>query len=239
MITVVVVEDDPTVAKIHRRVVERVPGFAVLAVAETGQQALDLVRAEEPDLVVLDMYLPDISGLEVLRQIRGQGLHTDVIVISAAREADTVREVLRAGAVDYLVKPFRVDRLIESLEEFRQYRKETASVTDLGQDKIDQWLGRTQRPSGPAAAAPQQKGIEPVTLGRILGVLRAEGRALTGDEAAALAGVSRSTSNRYLRHLVSTGQVKAEPVYGSVGRPELLYHWDDRGFNNTNRKKEL
>lgn len=220
MISVLVVEDDFMVAKVHRRVVERVPGFVVLDCAYNGADALAKVAAGRPDLVVLDMYLPDISGLEVLRGIRGAGVGTDVIVISAAREAETVREALRAGAVDYLVKPFRVERLTESLQDYRQYRDELGGAGDLAQEEIDRLLGRPARP-GPAAAG--AKGIDPATLGRVLGALKGAGRALTGDEVAALSGVSRTTAHRYLRHLAAGGQVRAEPVYGSVGRPELLY----------------
>lgn len=228
MIPVVVVEDDVTVARVHARVVERVPGFVVLASLHTGADAIARVREEEPALVILDLYLPDISGLEVLREIRGHGLGTDVIVISAAREAETVREALRAGAVDYLLKPFRVERLTQSLEEYRTYRAELAGLEALGQETIDRMLGRGLRPGGSAGHAamqsqPYQKGIDPVTLDRIARVLREERRPMTGDEIAARAGVSRTTANRYLRHLTAVGQVQAEPIYGSVGRPELRY----------------
>ncbi len=225
MITVVVVEDDEIVAKVHRRVVERVPGFAVLDCAGTGTAAIALVMADRPDLVVLDMYLPDISGLEVLRRIRGAGLGTDVIVISAAREAETVREVLRAGAVEYLVKPFRVERLIQSLEDYRAHRAELESAGDLAQEEIDRLLGRSTHPNeGVAQRVP--KGIDPTTLANVTRVLSDAGRGLTGDEVAALTGVSRTTAHRYLRHLAATGEVRAEPTYGSVGRPELIYRWE-------------
>ncbi|MFZ5814996.1 MAG: response regulator [Bacillota bacterium] len=224
MISVLVVEDDSTVARIHSRVVERVPGFVVIGVAHTGGEAIARAQEEEPHLVVLDLYLPDISGLEVLRRIRGHGLGTDVIVISAAREAEIVREVLRAGAVDYLVKPFRVERLTQSLEEYRLYREEMASAGgDLPQEQIDRMMGRLGREPAAGLVPPAQKGIDPATLARITGALQREGRGLTADEVVSLTNLSRTTVNRYLRHLAATGQVRAEPVYGSVGRPELVY----------------
>lgn len=225
MIAVLVVEDDAMVARVHRRVIERVPGFAVLDCVHTGQDALARVAADRPDLAVLDLYLPDVSGLEVLRRIRGAGAGTDVIVISAAREAETVREALRAGAVDYLVKPFRVERLMDSLELYRQYRQELAGSGHLAQEEIDRLLGRPLRAG--AALPPVAKGIDAATLGRITGTLKGAERALTGDEVAALAGVSRTTAHRYLRHLTAVGQVRAEPVYGSVGRPELHYRLEE------------
>ncbi len=225
MITVLVVEDDPMVAQVHTRVVERVPGFAVIASAATGQEAIERAMADRPALVVLDLYLPDTSGLEVLRRIRGAGLGTDVIVISAAREANTVREALRAGAVDYLLKPFRVERLIQSLERYRQHREELEHADEIQQDEIDRLLGRTTTPEDPPGLQ-TPKGIDPATLGHITEALIGAGRGLTGDEVATLTGVSRSTAHRYLRFLTAAGRARAEPVYGSVGRPELLFHWE-------------
>ena len=222
MISVLVVEDDRTVAMIHRRVVERVPGFAVIGVAYTGQEAIDRVLQNRPKLVVLDIYLPDVPGLEVLRRIRAAGLGTDVIVISAAREPETVREALRAGAVDYLLKPFRVDRLIQSLESYQQRLAdmELNSSGEVSQSEIDRLLGRAQPGQGDGALP---KGVDAVTLQRVLKILEENPQGLTNQEVAAAAGVSRSTAHRYLRHLAATGEVQAEPVYGTVGRPELRY----------------
>lgn len=222
MISVLVVEDDRTVAMVHRRVVERVPGFAVIGVAYTGREAIDRVLQDRPKLVVLDIYLPDVPGLEVLRRIRAAGLGTDVIVISAAREPDTVREALRAGAVDYLLKPFRVDRLIQSLEGYQQRLAdlELSGAGEVSQSEIDRLLGRAQ-PGQSDAGLP--KGVDAVTLQRVLKVLADHPEGLTNQEVAAAAGVSRSTAHRYLRHLAATGEIQAEPLYGTVGRPELRY----------------
>lgn len=225
MIPVLVVEDDQTVAMVHRRVVERVPGFAVVGVAFTGQEGIDRVLQDRPKLVVLDMYLPDIPGVEVLRRIRAAGLGTDVIVISAAREPETVREVLRAGAFDYLLKPFRVERLMQSLEFYQQHlaELERAGQNQVSQSEIDRLLGRTAvaQPS----PQPLPKGVDAVTLQTVVRALESHPEGMTGDEVARTAGVSRSTAHRYLHYLTETGAVQVEPRYGSVGRPELLYRW--------------
>lgn len=222
MISVLVVEDDRTVAMVHRRVVERVPGFAVIGVAHTGREAIERVLEDRPKLVVLDIYLPDVPGVEVLRRIRAAGLGTDVIVISAAREPDTVREALRAGAVDYLLKPFRVDRLIESLKAYqkRLAELEREDQAEVSQDEIDRLLGRPQAGS---AELDLPKGVDAVTLQRIRQVFDQHPQGLTSEQLARSAGVSRSTAHRYLRYLASTGEIDVEPRYGSVGRPELRY----------------
>jgi len=146
-------------------------------------------------------------------------------VISAAREPETVREVLRAGAFDYLLKPFRVDRLIQSLESYQQHlaELERADRSQVSQSEIDRLLGRA--PSAqPAAPQPLPKGVDAVTLQHILKAFETRAEGLTGDEVARVTGVSRSTAHRYLHYLTETGEIQVEPRYGSVGRPELLYH---------------
>lgn len=222
MISVLVVEDDRTVAMVHRRVVERVPGYAVIGIAYTGREAIERVLEDRPKLVVLDIYLPDVPGLEVLRRIRAAGLGTDVIVISAAREPDTVREALRAGAVDYLLKPFRVDRLIESLKAYQRRLAdlERDGQREVSQAEIDRLLGRGQSGS---TDPDLPKGVDAVTLQRILHVFDGRPGGLTTEEVARVAGVSRSTAHRYLRYLATSGKIEVEPLYGSVGRPELRY----------------
>jgi len=223
LIRVLIVEDDFMVARVHSRYVGLQNGFTVVGTAHSGADALRLLAELRPNLVILDIYLPDLSGLEILRSIRAQGLKTDAIVISAARDAGAVQEALRAGAVDYLVKPFLMDRFGAALEHYRQYHREFSRAEELEQAEIDRLYDLVARPKATGAQAP--KGIDAATLTRVEGVLREADRAMGADEVAAAAGVSRTTGQRYLRHLVAGGRVRVEPLYGSVGRPELLYRW--------------
>ena len=119
-LTVLVVDDDFMVASIHTRFVERAEGFRVVGVAATGEAALAEIERLAPDLVLLDVHLPDISGIDVLRRLRGEGNDVGVMMVTAAREADTVRAAAAAGAAHYLVKPFEFDDLLARLQAFRQ-----------------------------------------------------------------------------------------------------------------------
>lgn len=222
MIRVLVVDDDFMVAQIHARQVERVEGFQVVGTAHSGREALDRAEALRPDLVILDLYLPDISGQEVLRRIRALGLGTDVIVISAAREAAEVQQAVRAGVVDYLLKPFRMERLHEALERYRTYRSEMPREGEVEQAAIDRLYALVGRREGMPALP---KGIDPLTLERIEAVLRGAGEPVGVEAVAAAAGVSRSTAQRYLRYLAGAGRVEVSPIYGTVGRPERSYRW--------------
>ena len=141
MTRVLVVDDDFMVARIHRGFVERTEGFEVVGTASSGAEALDLVRELQPDLVLLDLYLPDIFGLEVITQLRAAGETCDVLVITAAKEADSVRAAVRQGVVGYLLKPFSRKDLEQRLITYAAERARAVDAGELTQDEIDAAFG--------------------------------------------------------------------------------------------------
>jgi response regulator of citrate/malate metabolism len=218
VIEVLIVDDDFMVARIHTGFVERTPGFTVTGVAHTGAQALVEAERLQPDLVLLDVYLPDVSGLDLLGALRSAAPEVDVLVISAAREADTVRRALRGGIVHYLMKPFSYDDLRARLEHYQQaYAAMAGAQTD--QADVDRVFGV----SGADRRLP--KGFSPETLRLVEDSLRQEAADLSAAEAAGLLGISRVSARRYLEHLVETGKVEVTLRYGEVGRPERRYSW--------------
>lgn len=222
MIGVLIVDDDFMVARIHTGFVERTPGFEVVGVAHTGAEALAQVEALEPDLVLLDVYLPDTTGLDLLQRMREVAPEVDVLVISAAREADTVRRALRGGIVHYLIKPFSYDDLRVRLEHYREAYGGLASASDeTDQAEVDRVFGGrvgTERGRLP-------KGFSAETLRLVEEHLRAAESDLSASETAGQLGVSRVSARRYLEHLVETGRAVVRLRYGEVGRPERRYQW--------------
>ncbi|WP_433020463.1 response regulator transcription factor [Kribbella sp. CA-294648] len=220
MIQVLVVDDDFMVARLHSSVVASQPGFEVIGAARTGADALAAVRTLRPDLVLLDIYLPDMSGLEVLRRFResSSDYPVDVIVISAARDLDTLRTALRGGVFQYLVKPFEIESLRARLRDYAGHQAELHDLTEAHQDEVD----RVFRTS--SGRTPPPKGISPETTDL---VLRALGEApqpdLSATECAEVTGLSRSSTRRYLEHLVTIGKAEMRPRYGVAGRPERRY----------------
>lgn len=212
---VLVVDDDFMVADIHRRFVERVDGFRAVGVARTGAEALTAARELAPHLILLDVYLPDMTGLEVLQRLRSGGDGVGVIMITAARELDTVRSALDGGAADYLIKPFEFAQLRAKLEAFAARADALESATGADQSLIDSLFGR---PSG-NEVLPKGLGIE---TGRL--VLDAVQRAgeVSATECAELVGISRVSARRYLEHYLSTGALELRLQYGA-GRPERRY----------------
>jgi response regulator of citrate/malate metabolism len=216
-LTVLVVDDDFMVASIHTRFVERAEGFRVLGVAATGEAALAEIARLHPDLVLLDVHLPDISGIDVLRRLRGEGNDVGVMMVTAAREADTVRAAAAAGAAHYLVKPFEFDDLLARLQSFRQSHGALAGVATPDQDDIDAVfapLGRGRE------ALP--KGLSAETAAAVLATL-GSGREISATECADEVGVSRVSARRYLEHYVAQGRASVRLNYGGAGRPERRY----------------
>ena len=221
MIRVLVVDDDFMVARVHTEFVSRVEGFEVVGTCHTGADAVATAAALSPDLVLLDLYLPDQFGLDVLAELRSAGRECDVMVITAAKEAEAVRGALRQGVVDYVLKPFGFEDLRERLERYAAQRDALADAQVRGQEDIDRVLSRGS--GGPAAALP--KGMSPQTAALVESALRdAEGN-LSASETAERVGVSRVSARRYLEYFCSIGQAEVSLRYGSAGRPERRYRW--------------
>jgi response regulator of citrate/malate metabolism len=218
VISVVVVDDDFMVAKIHAAFVERTPGFSVVRVVHTGADALRAVHELRPDLVLLDIYLPDRSGVEVLERLRAETPEVDVLVITAAREVDTVRRALRGGVVNYLIKPFEYDALRQRLEHYAATHRHLAEVSAAAQSDIDRVFGTTAR------SKPLPKGLSSETAELVEDVLRSAASDLSASECATMTGLSRISARRYLEFFVDTGRVKVRLRYGT-GRPERRYRW--------------
>ena len=137
-----IVDDDARVADIHKGYVERVDGFEVAGVANRGTEALRRVLDDEPDLVLLDIYLPDLGGLEVCRRLRAAGNLVDVIAVTAARDVDTVRAAIGLGVAQYLVKPFTFATFREKLERYAAFRAQACTAAARpSQEEIDAMLG--------------------------------------------------------------------------------------------------
>lgn len=219
MIRVLVVDDDFMVARIHRGFVERTPGFAVVGAAHTGAQALEAVVALAPDLVLLDVHLPDTTGLELLPALRAAAPEVDVIMVTAAREVETVRAALRGGVVHYLMKPFTDDDLRERLEHYQRAHQGLGRDGEAAQSEVDRVFGL-----GGSEPLPP-KGFSAETLKLVADVVRGEVGDLSATETAERLGMSRVSARRYLEHLASTGKVEIGLRYGEVGRPERRYGW--------------
>lgn len=222
MIRVLVVDDDFMVARIHARFVEQTDGFEVAGTAYSGVEALELTGTLRPDLVLLDVHLPDLSGLEVLDRMRQGGHDVAVVMVTAERGASAVRAALHGGAMQYLVKPFEYADLAERLRRVAEALDRLPVPGDTAQP-VDQ--ATIDRVFGVGRASPPvnlPKGLSPETAELVQAAARRAGE-ISATEAAEAVGLARVTARRYLEHFVVTGTLEVRLRYGSTGRPERRY----------------
>jgi response regulator of citrate/malate metabolism len=222
MIGVLIVDDDFMVAKVHAGFVAALEGFEVVGTASTGAQALEAVEQLAPDLVLLDVYLPDMTGLEVLRRVRATGSSVDVIVISAARDVDSIRSALHGGVHSYLVKPFGRATFEARLREYAALREDLGEIDEAAQGDVDRLFGRSAGESKAAASTP--KGIAPETLQLVRETLAAAGPdGLSATECSERTGLARVSARRYLEQMVAQQEADVRQKYGTAGRPERRF----------------
>jgi response regulator of citrate/malate metabolism len=220
VIRTLVVDDDFMVAGVHADYVERVEGFTVVGKAHSGAEAIELAASCRPQLVLLDLYLPDIGGLDVARRLREPGQPAvDVIVITAARDVGTVRGAFQAGALHYLVKPFSFPTFREKLETYRTLARSLDTLREADQQDIDRLYGTLR---GTSSSTPP-KGLSAATLELVEKAIRDAPTPLSADQVSQVTGVSRVTARRYLEHLAWRGRVELTLRYGTTGRPMHLY----------------
>jgi response regulator of citrate/malate metabolism len=222
-IGVLVVEDEPVAADAHRAYLERIPGFVVRAVVHDGAGAIRVLgdRSSVVDLVLLDMHLPDLHGLDVVRAMRTAGHRADVIAVTSARDLEVVRAAVSQGVVQYLLKPFTFAALRDKLERYAAYRHQLAGDVATGQHEVDRALA-TLRGTDPSSLP---KGMSPESLDAVVAVLRPSDVSLSAAEVASSVGASRVTARRYLEHLADCTLVVRRSRYGGTGRPEVEYRW--------------
>jgi len=217
-IGVLVVDDDYRVARLHAAMVEKIPGFAVLGLAHTAAEAVAAAAEQRPGLVLLDEYLPDRRGTDILRE-----LDAAVMIITADSDGASVRRAVSRGAINVVIKPFGFSVLAARLAAFARFWGQLGEAVALDQEEVDRALAVLHGGDRPAAAVP--KGRSSVTTEAVVSALREADAALTAVAVADTVGISRATAQRYLSDLARAGRVELRLRYGTTGRPEHEYRW--------------
>lgn len=213
-LTVLVVDDDFRVANLHAGIVDSIAGFTVAGTANTLAAARDILAAGPVDLALVDVYLPDGSGIDFVRELR-----CDAMVLTASTDSGAVRAALSAGALAFLVKPFPHTELAARLAAYARYRR-ILTTPQVDNARIDAAL-QALRPAGATTNAPTT--VTSPTKDLVLHSILEAGTPLSAGEVATAIGISRATAQRYLATLVGTGTLRMSLRYGSTGRPEQEY----------------
>ncbi|MEE1244808.1 MAG: response regulator [Acutalibacteraceae bacterium] len=220
MYKVLIVEDDPMVAMINEQYIRRNKNFTLVGKCGDGMSALGLLEKTDIDLMILDVYMPKMNGFETLREIRNRQITTDVIMVTAANDIDSLEEALHLGVVDYLVKPFTFDRFQMALEKYIAKINALKDIEKLNQSNIDSIIVNSRKNTQDLFP----KGIQEKTMQCIMDYLRENsGVWFTGDQIAGEIGLTGVTVRRYMNYLSESGRVIGEMNYETGGRPCMLY----------------
>ncbi|MCL1695320.1 MULTISPECIES: response regulator [unclassified Lysinibacillus] len=216
-LSVFIVEDDPMVLEVNKGFLNKLNGFQLVGESVNGRDAYKKIKNKKPNLILLDMFLPDMTGMELFLKLRADRIPSDIIMITAAKDAPTVQEALRLGAIDYLIKPFRFERFEKALQQYKNSTKKLPNSEAFRQEDIDKWLGIQHE------STELPKGLNTITMQQILTYLTAHQASITSEQLAQNVGMARVTVRKYLDFLATKGTVKIELQYGTVGRPTKYY----------------
>lgn len=225
LIDLILVEDDPMVMEVNEGFIKRIGGFRICGKARTGKKALEIIRDLRPRLVILDIYLPDLNGIQILKEIRQLGIPTDIILITAAQDVATVQAGLRFGVVDYIIKPFKYERINTALTNYYAYAKQLQNRWEINQEDLDRLIKISPHQDTLAYRNREElpKGLREITLQQVYNFLKESPIGLSAEEVAEGVGLARVTARRYLEYLEKINRVLLETQYGTVGRPINKY----------------
>ncbi|MEX3746209.1 MULTISPECIES: response regulator [Lysinibacillus] len=231
VIKVLLIEDDPMVREVNRQFIEQINGFSLVGYAGNGIEGIEKIKLLKPELVFMDVFMPEQDGIITLGKIREEHLPVDVIAVTAANDMPTVQRILHLGVYDYIMKPFTFERIEQTLKDYQAYKKKISSMQDLTQHDVDHLM--QQRIPVQVAAPPVTgailidvlpKGFNRATLDKVLSYIQESNVAVSAEEVSTYIGTARVTARRYLDFLEKQNLLKVDIQYGSVGRPIHRYY---------------
>lgn len=226
MYKVYIVEDDPMVTSINERFINKLENFCVIGSSSSGTQALENINKLKPDLILLDIFMPGINGIELLKQLRTENEEYEIIMVTAAQDVETISEALRLGVIDYLIKPYEFSRLKQALDTFITkvtLIKDSTTLTQKDLDKIH-FIKNKHIESIHDLQENLPKGLDKITLNKVHIIINSSKESLSSSDVAKTMGVSRITTRKYLEYLAEQKLIDIKLQYGHTGRPTKLYH---------------
>lgn len=222
MLRVAISEDDFRVASLHEKFLLEMDGVEVVFKALSAKETIEQLKIHDIDLLLLDIYLPDRLGVNIIHEIKSIQQEIGIILISAGRDKDIVKQALQKGIFDYIIKPVSLKRFVKAVEKFKQFKEGLDRKDEVDQPFLDNYFGQLAHEEENLQNTP--KGIDPLTLSKVEYLLKENEKGITAEEMGVKMGASRTTARRYLEYLISENKCYAELEYGIVGRPERKYY---------------
>jgi len=228
VINVLLIEDDPMVREVNRQFIEQIKGFSLVGYASNGIEGIQKIKQLNPELVFMDIFMPEQDGITSLRKIRELDLPVDVITVTAANDMETVKQILHLGVFDYIMKPFSFERVKGTLDNYLHFNKQTQTERELTQGELDQLFhyrdGQTILDQSVTLKSEKNlpKGFNRTTLEKVVHFLQSVDGASAEGVASGI-GIARVTARRYLDYLEKQEEITMDVHYGGIGRPINYY----------------
>ncbi|EJD6473949.1 two-component response regulator DpiA [Providencia rettgeri] len=219
-IKILIVEDELLLAEMHSEYIKAYPACEKVWLAGNLAEARKMIEYMKPDLILLDNYLPDGKGIDLVHELIQERNNADIVFTTAASDMDTVSEAIRLGVFDYLVKPIAYERLGQTLDRYIQRKSVVQDNSKTNQSKIDDMFNTYARGESKEELP---TGIDIITLEKILALFTEPDVQYTAESIAETIKLSRTTARRYLEYCLAKDKIEAEIEYGKVGRPQRIY----------------
>lgn len=227
---IVLIEDDPMVREVNRQFIERVDGFEIVATASNGLEGIEKIKQFKPQLVFMDIFMPQLDGVDALAKIRSEKLQVDIITVTAANDRPTIERILQLGVFDYIMKPFTFERMEQTLLNYREFKQKMNECADFTQQQLDAMIQKSPAVAhveaaevSPITTEDLPKGFNKATLEKVMTFLQKKTDGASADDVAASIGVARVTARRYLDLMEKRNMIQVDSVYGNIGRPINIY----------------
>jgi two-component system, CitB family, response regulator CitT len=224
MIKVVIAEDDFRIAQVQEQFLQKLTGVKLVGKALNAKETMEILGENEVDLLLLDVYMPDELGTDLLSKIRENYPTIDIIMVTAATERAMLEKAIKYGVCNYLLKPVTMEKFVETIENYKRKKELLSNRDEVDQTLIDRFFGTSTQPTISQKDLPT--GVDRHTLKKVKEVVE-ELRGVSIEEMGEKLGVSRTTARRYLEYLVLIGVCTAKHEYGIVGRPQRKYYFVD------------
>ncbi|MGX7419616.1 response regulator [Carnobacterium gallinarum] len=239
MTKVLIIEDDPMVATLNQQFIQKIAEVEIIGNVRNIQDARALLAKESVDLLLLDVYLPGMTGLEFLAELHEKKMKVAVILITAANDVSTVKEAIYYGVVDYLIKPFTFERFKLAFEKFQELTNVTQEIQATDQSQLDKYFNSSRLINEEVPEFKNQeelpKGLSRFTLKKIYYQIKQHQSSFSTEELAGEVGLSRISTKKYLVFLAEIQVLEEEMEYLEIGRPLTLYRLNQAKTNDVHR----
>lgn len=195
-IRVLVVEDQPKILKSQIKLLQEFDDIEIVGEALSGESALEKIPEVHPEVLLLDLGLPQMSGIDVTRRVKSEHPSIEVLIFTIFDEEEKVTEAIVAGAAGYLLKGTPVERIVEAI---RDVKAGGAVIQPNLARALLRLIGNTERRT--PAFTPQPGEAATVLTDRELEILQIIAKGLSNNEAAKVLGLSKATIRTHLEHI--------------------------------------